>query len=160
MKYLFLCAAILMSAAITDSAQAIEPAKFRHDVNCTLKAVAFKMKVTLKADKPAPPVFVESKTPLKQFQDAIEPQWGMRPEAFVNAYIVAKNEIYLTDNSAYYKKVNRFVDDSLAHELAHYIQVVYRNDELGDDALEMEAIDVQTWYRETFMFPNVTPCPN
>lgn len=56
---------------------------------------------------------------------------------------MASNEIYLSDDAAYYKRRNRTLDDSLAHEFVHYIQVRYRNDSLADDDCEMEAITVR-----------------
>lgn len=97
-----------------------------------------------------PKVFVESKTSLKQFQDAIESQWGQRPEIFTNAYAVKNNEIYLLDDAGYYRRLKRCMDDSLAHEYVHYIQAKYQNYDLNDEFLEMEAIEHQTKFREEF----------
>jgi hypothetical protein len=56
------------------------------------------------------------------------------------------------DDAAYYTQLRRCIDDSLAHELTHYVQVVYQGWVLDgfDDSIEFNAIDVQTWFREQF----------
>ena len=96
---------------------------------------------------PLPAVVLSSEAELKQFQDDIEPQWGFRPDTITNAYVVHLNKIYLYDDKAYYTGHQRCIDDSLAHELAHYIQVQYRKWDLNDDSLEWDAIDTQNWFR-------------
>lgn len=104
-----------------------------------------------RADLQIPTVILESKASIKQFQDEIELQWHMRPTMITNAYVVNYNKIYLTDDKAYYDKVGRCIDDSLAHELTHYIQVKYKGWSLdGDEGLEWDAVEVQTWFREKF----------
>lgn len=125
---------------------------------CVLKLAAQKMNVRLREDVPLPAVRYGSETPLKEFQDAIEPQWGLRPDFVLNAYVFKLNRVYLLDDKAYYDKVGRYIDDSLFHEYVHYLQVQYRGDIFeGDNGefLEMEAIDHQTWFRENFMRPGV-----
>ncbi len=119
------------------------PAKLRLDPSLILQQVARQMNVDLRPEVPLPTIFLESKTPLRQFQEAIAPQWKFRPRVFANAYVMARNEIYLSDDPGYYKRRNRTLDDSLAHEFVHYIQVNYRNGNLADDDCEMEAITVQ-----------------
>ena len=119
------------------------PTKLRLDPYAILQQVARQMNVTLSPDVPLPRIFLESNTPLRQFQQAIAPQWKFRPHVFANAYAAERNEIYLSDDASYYKRRNRTLDDSLAHEFVHYIQVRYRNDNLVDDECEMEAIAVQ-----------------
>lgn len=125
-------------------------AKLQFTTEAILKQVLLKKNLQFKPEIPMPVLNLQSKTPIKKFQDAIEPQWGFRPEAFTNAFIILKNEIYLMDDAAYYKKMKRCIDDSMAHELTHYVQVKYQNYDISDDSLEMEAIDVQTWFRENF----------
>lgn len=119
------------------------PVTLRLDPYVILQQVARQMNVTLRPDVPLPKIFVESNTPLHQFQQAIATQWKFRPHVFANAYVLASNEIYLSDDASYYTRRNRTLDDSLAHEFVHYIQVRYRNNELDDDSSEMEAIAVQ-----------------
>lgn len=154
MKAHFLLIALLSLPA------AAAPVDLVHPVECTLSAVAAKMRVTLRADVPPPQVFLESKIPLAQFQDAVEPQWLFRPEIVLNSFIEQRNEIYLKDEGAIYAKNKRFLDDSLAHELAHYIQVKYQKAVSGsaDDYLERDAVMVQTWFRETYMETGQSPC--
>lgn len=125
-------------------------AKLQYTPEMILKQVLAKKNLQFKPEIPMPELNLQSKTPLKKFQDAIEPQWGFRPDVFTNAFIILKNEIYLMDDAAYYKKMKRCVDDSMAHELTHYVQVKYQNYDISDDSLEMEAIDVQTWFRDNF----------
>ena len=45
------------------------------------------------------------------------------------------------------------VDDSVAHELTHFVQAKYQNFDLNDESLEWDAIDVQNWFRENFCKP-------
>lgn len=91
-----------------------------------------------------------STTPLVQFQDAIETQWGMRPDLITNAFAVNNNEVYILDEAAYYKKHNRCIDDSIVHELVHYVQVKYLNWDLHDESLEWDAVEIQSQFREEF----------
>lgn len=105
-----------------------------------------------------PRIFYESTTPIEQFQNVVEPQWNLRPERFVNVYIARTNEIYLNDDALFYSERGRFLDDSLAHELVPFIQVVHQGASSDDgEDLEAEAIEVQTWFRETFLAKGVTP---
>jgi hypothetical protein len=119
------------------------PIKLRLEPSQILQQVARQMNVSLRPEVPLPKIFLESTTPLRQFQEAIAPQWKFRPHVFANAYVMARNEIYLSDDPSYYKRRNRTLDDSLAHEFVHYIQVTYRSGSLADDDCEMEAITVQ-----------------
>lgn len=130
------------------------PAALRYDEACILRAVAGKMGVTLRPEVPVPPVFLGSRTPLVRFQDAVEPQWNMRPEAFLNVYVIRNNEIYLNDDASLYASHGRALDDSLAHEFAHYIQVRYQGADFArddGDALESGAVAVQFWFRENYI---------
>ncbi len=102
---------------------------------------------------PFPKIFFKSKTPLKQFQDAIEKQWGQRPKEITNAFADNNNEIYMMDDADYYIKTERCMDDSLAHELVHYIQSKYQHFDLNDESLEWDAVDIQTRFREEYCKP-------
>jgi hypothetical protein len=106
------------------------------------------MNVTLRPDRPLPRIYFESSTSLEQFQDAIAPQWHFRPPLFANAYVVARNEIYLMDDPSYYRRMRRTLDESLAHEFAHYLQVMYFAADLADETCEGEAIAVQIAFRD------------
>ena len=121
------------------------PMTLSHDPRFILEAIAREMNVTLRPEEPAPEILLESTTPLGRFQDAIAAQWGFRPHVFTNAYAVRSNEIYLTDDPAYYGRLKRTLDESLAHELAHYIQVRYLNADLAEESLENDAVAIQGW---------------
>jgi hypothetical protein len=124
------------------------PIRLQNDPNEILAEVARRMNVTLRPDRPLPRVFFESSTPIEQFQNAIAPQWHFRPPLFANAYVVARNEIYLMDDPTYYRRMRRTLDESLAHEFAHYLQVMYFAADLADETCEHEAIAVQIAFRE------------
>lgn len=132
------------------SINAYAGAKLQNNVEFIFEKVLIFKNKNIDKKIPFPKIYLESKTPLKQFQDAIEKQWGMRPDQFTNAFAVNNNEIYLLDDEEYYKRNERCMDDSLAHELTHYIQSKYQGWDLNDDSLEWEAIDVQTNFRNQF----------
>jgi len=123
------------------------PLRLRFDPLFILEAVARRMNVALRPEIPFPEILLESTTSLGRFQNAIELQWGFRPHVFANAYAVARNEIYLINSASYYARLNRTLDDSLAHEFAHYIQSRYLNADLAHDACEFDAIAIQEWFR-------------
>jgi len=137
--------------AAKKAAKKIGVARPRYSAECILAAVAWKKKINLRGDVPLPSVRYGSETPAEEFNDAVEPQWGMRPDIVLNVYVFRLNRIYLLDDAAYYMKMGRFVDDSLAHELTHYLQVKYQGITEMDDSDEFEAVAVQTWFRETYM---------
>jgi hypothetical protein len=146
-------AACLTPATAGETAAAVQPAKLRFDPQFILAEVARRMNVTLRPELPVPAVFFESSTPLRQFQEAIAPQWRFRPHVFANAYAAARNEIYLIDEAAYYKRFGRTLDDSLAHEFAHYLQVHYLKADLEDPSLETEAVAVQHEFQRAHVYP-------
>ncbi len=141
---------LALMALLSPAASAEAPTSPRLAETCILRAVAEHMGVELTPHVLPPVVRYESRTPLAYFQDAIEPQWKFRPARFTNAYVPARDEIFIIDQAEYYRKLGRFIDDSLAHEYAHFIQVRYRGSNLdtGDDTLEHQAIHVQNWFRE------------
>lgn len=142
-----------------DSYQA---AKLRFPVECILKAVAKNKNVILRSDTPMPKIYMGSEVTLEQFQNAVELQWNLRPNGFLNVYIINNNEIYMMDEASYYSRLKRFLDDSMAHELTHYIQVMYQGFDLArgeDDSLENDAISTQNWFRQTFMIEGATASP-
>jgi len=119
------------------------PERLHEEPQVILMRVARQMNVELRADEPPPHVFLESRTPLAQFQDAVEAQWKHRPARFANVYVVARNEIYLSDDPAYYRRMRRTLDESLAHEFTHYVQARYLGYDLADESCEAQALDVQ-----------------
>jgi hypothetical protein len=148
-------AACLGPAVAADDVAPLEPVKLRFDTRFVLERVAERMQVTLRPDVPLPGIFLESTTPLRQFQDAMEKQWQFRPPLIANSYAIATNEIYLSDDSSFYLRFKRTLDDSLAHEFVHYIQAKYLGEDLTTDGCEMQAAEVQRWFREEHARPKL-----
>lgn len=140
----------LTSQTLLANEAAKKPAKLKYTVEFILEKVLEIKHLEKRADIPFPKFFFESSTPLKQFQDALEKQWGFRPDMFTNAFAVDNNEVYIMDDASYYKKNKRCMDDSVAHELTHYVQVKYLNWDLSDESLEWDAVEVQTEFRKRF----------
>jgi len=163
----FLVIAIAVSAGATENKDAVNlhasPARvavLHHDPQFILQVVARRLGVELSAKVPMPAILLESRTPLARLQAAAERQWGIRPEVFVNAYVRAENEIYLIDDADLYERRASSPDDSLAHELVHYLQVKYLDEPLDDDWAESRAVEIQRWFRATYMSPTLVAQPS
>lgn len=140
------------------NASASDVVELKYPLACTLEVIAEHMGIAL-GSEPLPEIRVASQTTLSEFQDDVEPQWGIRPEVVVNVYVVSANRIYLLDDASYYGKYGRTIDDSLAHELVHYLQVRYQKmDRLDGEAAEYTAVMEQNWFRENYMAKGVSPC--
>ncbi len=122
--------------------------KLQFTADFILEQVLLKKNLSYRPEIAKPKLFLESKTKLSYFQEAMLPQWGFKPDVFTNAFAVLKNEVFLSDQAAYYKKYKRCMDDSMAHELTHYVQTKYQNYDLADESLETEAVEIQSWFRE------------
>jgi hypothetical protein len=147
----------LITFSTTSAQVRPDPVRLQFDPHFILQSIAREMNIPLSADVPLPQIFFESTTPLRRFQDALAAQWGFVPDVFSNAYAAQRNEIYLTDDAAYYARLGRTLDDSLAHELAHYLQVRYLKADLADPTWENDAVAVQGAFRDAhaplFMAP-------
>jgi hypothetical protein len=130
-------------------------AVLHHDPQFILHAVARRMGITLRPDVPVPTLLLESKTPLSRLQVAAQRQWGMRPGVFLSVFAPGGNEIYLIDDAAVHERRGGTIDDSLAHELVHYLQARYRKDSFDTEWSEFEAVAVQVWFRTEHMEPSV-----
>jgi hypothetical protein len=130
-------------------------ATLHHDPQFILEVVAGRMGVRLRPDLTPPAILLESRTPLQRLQAAAEKQWGFRPSVFVAMYATASNEVYLIDKATLYERYPAILDDSLAHELVHYIQANYLGDRFNTEWSEVEAIAIQTWFRGEFMAPKL-----
>jgi hypothetical protein len=146
-------AACLAPAVAGENVPTEDTVKLRFDPRFILETVAQRMQVTLRPEVPQPGIFLESTTPLRQFQDAMEGQWQFRPPLIANSYSVATNEIYLSDDASFYRRFKRTLDDSLAHEFVHYIQARYFGEDLTTDGCEMQAAEVQRWFRDEHALP-------
>lgn len=142
--------------------------KLRYSPHCILEALLKYRNVDYRPDIELPHIYFESQSSLEQLNSAIFPlQWSTPAAGFSNAFAFkgGHNEIFLIDNADYYKRHGRFIDDSLAHELFHFLQIRYANmDITGDDFAEFGAIVVQSWFRDTYMkdpdLPKNAPCPD
>lgn len=125
-------------------------AKFKYSIEFIFEKVLEKKGFTKNDSIPFPLFYYESKTPLIQFQNAIFEQWGFKPDQITNAYVLKNNEIYITDDAEYYLRLGRCIDDSVAHELVHYVQAKYNGWDINDESLEWQAIEIQTAFREEY----------
>ncbi len=137
-----------MFLATTTQAQGL--AKLTYSTEVILDYVLAKKKLTRDQQIPLPELRLKSDTALEVFQISLAEQWNFLPEFFTNAYSVKTNRIFLMDDKSYYEQFDRCIDDSLAHELTHYVQVMYKKWDLEDESLEWDAIDIQTQFREDF----------
>lgn len=146
-------AAMMFGLSLASAANlvAAEPATLRFEPQTTLEVVARRMGITLRPEVALPEVRFESATPIERFRDAVERQWGSRPARFSNAYVPASNEVFLIDDPSYYAATGRTLDDSLAHELVHYLQAHYRHADLAGEIEELEAVQLQSWFRSEQM---------
>ena len=144
---------VLLACTGATSAEDGTRMRLQHDPRYILETVARRMNVTLRADEPMPRIYLESGTPLAQFQKAVAPQWRFSPPMFANVYVMARNEIYLSDDAGYYRRIRRTLDESLAHEFAHYLQVRYFGASLADEGCETEAVAIQIAFREENQLP-------
>lgn len=150
MKPKLILLAVVLALSPKLFAQENQLAKFTYSPETILDYVLAKKKLIRDPALQMPEILLKSVTPLEVFQNAIHEQWGFLPEFITNAYSVKTNRIFLMDDKAYYDQLNRCIDDSLAHELTHYVQVVYQKWDLSDDSLEWDAVDIQTQFREDF----------
>lgn len=156
-----------------------QPATLTQPERCILHAVANKLADDIgrhrgpaleaamrgAASGKLPLIRYERDTPLREFQDAVEAQDpGNRPARFSNFYSVALDRIYLIDEAGYYARLKRSIDDSLAHEYVHYLQVRflgYQIEDLRSDDAEGTAVSYQTWYRDEYVKTGRAPaCPD
>lgn len=148
---IFIYLAVLFTSHSLVAAETLWPQdKVQKSRDCIFQIVAKKMNVQINPAKKRAALKLQGTTSLKEFQNAMEKFWGWRPDAFMNAFNPVTNEIYLHTIARHYLSNGRSIYDSLAHEYAHYIQLNYLGRDLEDEYNENEAVDVQTWFRETY----------
>ncbi len=123
-----------------------------------------------------PKVRPQSLTPIQEFRDALARQYAegrsgavqLRPETaeFTNMYALASNELFVIDEAGFYERLGggRSIEDSLAHEYVHYIQVRYYGysaEDLGrDHSAEAMAVEYQQYFRARYVKTGqAPPCP-
>ena len=163
MRTIAFAAAVLLPACVSGGATSVPAAAPRveapatrvatlqHDPREVLATVARHMGIRLRPIVPLPVIRFESRTPLARLQQVAERQWGIRPREFMNVYVAEENAIYLIDDAARLARSGGALDDALAHEFVHYLQANYRKDGFARDWAEVEALRVQTWFRQTYM---------
>lgn len=133
-------------------AAAPAPAKIAYKPDCVLAAVAARKGVTLDPARKPPMVLFASMIPVSRYREAAKEQLGgMEVDTVLNMYVVKTDEIYIQDAASNYGRHGRTIDDSVAHEFGHYLQVVYGKADMANDVndeLEGEAVRLQTWFRE------------
>lgn len=135
----------------------------RHAERCIFTTVARHMKVSVRSSETLPAVYYASQIELFEFQNALKAEYGTASgyDVVTNVFLPKQNAIYLTDFSRFYQK-GRTLDDSLAHEFAHYFQFYHlgaKDDPAPDyDRLESEAIAVQEWFRAAYAPAGTSPC--
>lgn len=139
---------LLVGFQVIGASVAFPVAKPKYSLDFLFQYALEKKGFKERPEVPRPEFFFASQVPLKQFQDDVEPQWGMRPDQVLNVFVVAKNRIYILDDKNYYDSLKRCVDDSMVHEIIHFIQSAYQGFDLNDDSLEGNAVDIQTQFRE------------
>ena len=127
-----------------------ETAQLKYPLTFLQKYVLEKKHLTERPEISWPKINFASQSSLLDFQNDIFSQWGFKPEVITNVYILKLNKIYLLDDASYYNQLNRCLDDSLVHELVHFLQDKYQNYDFNDESLEWEAIDIQTEFRNQF----------
>lgn len=116
---------------------------------CIFQLTLVEMETAPRSDVAVPRLRLEHETTMTEFQDAVEPGWGMRPDVFINVYTPASNQIFLMTAPGSYRN-GRSIFDSLAHEYVHFIQVKYKGIPLEyfGDSEEAQAVAVQTAFRQ------------
>lgn len=150
---------LIFSIVLTTSVSYSLPTE--KEQRCILELIAQKKNISLNSQIVVPKIIYASESNLKSFNADVFPQWGVSADEISNVYVIAKDIIYIIDDADYYKKHVRFIEDSIAHEYVHYLQVKYQNTNiLADESgfVELEAIDLQNWYRENYAVKGINPC--
>ena len=136
-----------------------------HAEACILEAVAGHMKAELSDSIARPTVRYASKVDMRAYHADIENEYGAGTSApytvVTNMFLPKRNVIYMSDTAEHYRP-GRYIDDSVAHEFAHYVQFFYQGEKDNPspdfDRLESGAVKVQEWFRETYMAAGRSPC--
>ena len=106
--------------------------------------VAYKMGLEINKNLPKPTILTDTHISLKSFSSYL----GWKVTSIFPYYFFKKNILVIP---------NACKLDSLVHELVHYFQVMYRNENLEIDCgpyidnLEMEALAIQRWFNSKYL---------
>jgi len=115
--------------------------KYSDDI---FRIVAGKMDLEISENRPKPIILTDKQISHQKFNSYLG--WDAK-EVFAY-YFSRKNTIVIPLNCKL---------DTLAHELVHYFQVMYRNEDLSSDyglyteLLEMEAVAIQKWIKTKYI---------
>lgn len=152
---------MLLAALLALPASAASPLVYPE--RCIFEAVAARMRAKVDPAKPLPRVKFKSSTGYEEFKSDYrteypDPFWTL-PDGIMNLLLPRTNIIYLDDLHQYTN--GRSVTESAAHEYAHYVQWNYLGADFASvdaDRLEGDAIQVQFWFRESYLIPGLSPC--
>ena len=120
---------------------------FRDNYDEIFQIVAVKMGLEINKTIPKPIILTDTQITTQMFSSYL----GWEVENITPYYFFDKNTIVIPES---------FKLDSLVHELVHYYQVMYRNENLDFDCgpyidnLEMEAILIQRWFKSVYLTPH------
>ena len=109
--------------------------------------VALKMQLEIDKNVPKPIILTDRQITPHKFSSYL----GFRVKELIPYYFFKKNTLVVPLNCRL---------DSLAHELVHYFQVMYRNENLDFDCgpyidnLEVEALVIQRWFKSVYLTPH------
>ena len=109
--------------------------------------VAYKMKIKINKKLPKPIILTDKQLTPQRFSSYL----GWEVDSMFPYYFFKKNILVIPETCKL---------DSLVHELVHYFQVVYQNEDLDFDCgpyienLEMEAVTIQRWFKSKYMEPH------
>jgi len=109
-----------------------------------LRIVADKMRIEIDSKVPKPIILTDIQITPKKFSSYL----GWEVECLIPYYFYRENILVIPLNCKL---------DSLAHELVHYFQVMYRNENFDIDCgpyienLEMEAVSIQRWFKTKYL---------
>lgn len=123
-----------------------EISNFRVICDQIFQIVAGKMGLKINENIPKPVILTDKQISRQKFNNYL----GWDVEVVCPYYFYNKNTVVIPIDCKL---------DSLAHELVHYFQVMYRNENLDFDCgayienLEMEAVAIQRWFKSNYLDP-------
>lgn len=145
----FLCRLRFLSADDNENFVTFQIEEIRNFGECSnqiFQIVARKMGIKIDDRIPKPIIFTDKQMTLKKYNRYL----GWDAEVVCPYYFHKKNTIVIPMDCKL---------DSLAHELVHYFQVMYRNEDLDFacgphiESLEMEAVAIQRWFKAKYLEP-------
>jgi hypothetical protein len=120
---------------------------FQENYDEIFEIVAIKMGLEINKTIPKPIILTDAQITTQMFNSNL----GWEVENIFPYYFFDKNTIVIPESCKL---------DSLVHELVHYFQVMYQNENLDFDCgpyidnLEMEAVVMQRWFKSVYLDPH------